>query len=285
MSFAINTNVVANKTYGALSQVQGNLNKSLERLSTGSRINTAADDAAGLSISEGLRSRISGFQVASRNAQDGISVIQTAEGALGEVGNILHRMRDLAVQAGNDSNSAESRAAIKAEADELANELYRIQQSTNFNGINLLDGSAGDAGVMSFQVGADAGDHSVITVSFSNVATVLGDAMSTDGTDGTALEFDTAENASTSLTAIDSAITALSTHRSGLGASQNRLESALATIQTATENLQAADSRIRDVDMAAEMVNYSKNQILAQAGLSMLSQANSAPQNVLALLR
>lgn len=285
MSFAINTNVVANKTYGALSQVQGNLNKSLERLSTGSRINTAADDAAGLSISEGLRSRISGFQVASRNAQDGISVIQTAEGALGEVGNILHRMRDLAVQAGNDSNSAESRAAIKAEADELANELYRIQQSTNFNGINLLDGSAGDAGVMSFQVGADAGDHSVITVSFSNVATVLGDAMSTDGTDGTTLEFDTAENASTSLTAIDSAITALSTHRSGLGASQNRLESALATIQTATENLQAADSRIRDVDMAAEMVNYSKNQILAQAGLSMLSQANSAPQNVLALLR
>lgn len=285
MTFAINTNTSALNAYRNLSSTQGNLTQSLERLSTGSRINRAADDAAGLSISEGLRSQISGLAVAERNAQDGISVIQTAEGALGEVHSILHRMRDLAVQSGNDSNNTQSRDAIKAEADELSNELHRIQQSTTFNGTKLLDGTAGTAGVMSFQVGADGNSDNTISVSLASVSTALGATLSTDGTSGTALTFDTAANATTTLNAIDTAINAISTQRSGLGASQNRLDSAISTAQVTRENLQSADSRVRDTDMASEMVNFTRNQILSQAGMSMLSQANSSSQNVLSLLR
>ncbi|KQO98225.1 flagellin N-terminal helical domain-containing protein [Leifsonia sp. Leaf264] len=282
MGSQINTNVSALNANRNLNSTQNGLAKSLEKLSSGLRINRAADDAAGLAISEGLRSQISGTKVAQRNAQDGISVIQTSEGALTEVHNILHRMRDLAVQGANDSNNDDSRAAIKKEADALGNELWRIQDSTNFNGIKLLQG-----GTKSFQVGA--GDNTtasdVVEVDLANVNTNVGALASTDGTDGSG-DFDVTDNAAanTSITAIDAAIKAVSETRADLGSQQNRFESATQSLAVSGENLAAAESRIRDTDMAAEMVTFTKNNILSQAGVSMLAQANQSGQGILKLL-
>lgn len=285
MGMQINTNIAALNAYRNLSGTQNDLSKSLEKLSSGLRINRAADDAAGLAISEGLRSQINGLSVASRNAQDGVSVIQTAEGSLTEVHSILQRMRDLAVQASNDSNNTQSRNAIKKEADGLANELHRIKESTNFNGINLLKG-----GSLSFQVGAD-GDAAMaptpvnrITVNLTDVAAAVGAAGSADGTAGTTLAFDSSANAQVTIEALDTAITAISTSRADLGAAQNRFESAINTLAVSKENLSAAESRIRDTDMAAEMVNYTRSNILSQAGTAMLAQANQSNQGVLQLL-
>ncbi|WP_069386617.1 flagellin [Cellulosimicrobium cellulans] len=285
MGFSVNTNVSALNTYRNLTTTQASQSKSLEKLSSGLRINRAADDAAGLSIAEGLRAQVNGYAVAARNAQDGISVVQTAEGALGEAQSILQRMRDLSVQAANDTNNADARTAIKSELDELANELGRIVDSTNFNGTNLLDDTATD---LSVQVGAEgvAGGGNTITIDLTtnNLQAILGAGIHTAGTPGATVTVDTAANAQTAIETIDTALTAVSTARSGLGATQNRLEYAISNINVAAENLTSAESRIRDVDMAKEMMNYSRTNILAQAGTAMLAQANQSTAGVLQLL-
>ncbi|MFS0854175.1 flagellin [Microbacterium sp. 179-I 3D4 NHS] len=286
MGLQIATNVSALNSYRNLSANQNDVSKSLEKLSSGLRINRAADDAAGLAISEGLRSQVNGLNVAARNAQDGISVIQTAEGALTEVHSILQRVRDLAVQAGNDSNNADSRTAIKTEVTQLVDELERIADSSNFNGIQLLDGTAGadGDGVLSFQVGADGSASSQITVDLSSaniktLATGLRTAIVT--TDG----FADPTVAATTITRIDTEIKAVSSARADLGAVQNRFESTINSLQVSAENLSAAKSRIADTDMAAEMVKYTAANILQQAGTAMLAQANQSGQGVLQLLR
>ncbi|MGH1550133.1 flagellin [Leifsonia poae] len=281
MGMQINTNIAANNAYRNLNNTQSDLSKSLEKLSSGLRINRAADDAAGLAISEGLKSQVGGLTVAARNAQDGISVVQTAEGSLTEVHSILQRMRDLAVQGGNDSNNATSRAAIQTEADELGKELYRITNGTNFNGIDLLKG-----GTLTFQVGAGSTANDSIDVNLANVATSVGALASADGV-ANPTGFDVTDNAAakTTITAIDGAIDAISTARSTLGASQNRFESAVRSLNVSKENLSAASSRITDTDMAEEMVKYTRSNILSQAGTAMLAQANQSNQGVLQLLR
>ena len=391
MGMQINTNISALNSYRNLSNTQNDLSKSLEKLSSGLRINRAADDAAGLAISEGLRSQVSGLKVAARNAQDGISVIQTAEGGLTEVTSILQRLRDLAVQSGNDSNNADSRDAITSEATALVAELDRISKSTNFNGTNLLDGSQTS---MKFQVGADGDASSQIGISLTsaNVGTVasalgvgntgttwamtdgaagagtsgaitgdlaytvtegtttslvtvddlgaagtfdtvqdLADALNADAgfadklvasvvfnaagaatginvkslSGGTiavtapnatvtgaatagaagALDFTSAAGSQAAITLLDTQITKISSARADLGAVQNRFESTINSLNVSAENLTAAESRIRDTDMASEMVNYTRSNILAQAGTAMLAQANQSNQGVLQLLQ
>jgi flagellin len=377
MGMQVNTNIAANNAYRNLATTQNDLSKSLEKLSSGLRINRAADDAAGLAISEGLKSQVGGLTVAARNAQDGISVIQTAEGSLNEVTSILQRMRDLAVQAGNDSNNTESRAAITTEANALTTELTRISAGTNFNGTQLLDGSEAS---LSFQVGAnsDASSQIAVDLSKANVATI-GKGLSsanvgtsydpgmpvasgtltfsvTDGskvtsvvtgnvaidtttaastkasvaalnsdsafkaggltasvdeygalnikssTGGTVTEggklgpattaskigglnFSDAAGAAASIATLDKQITAVSTARADLGASQNRFESVIKNLAVSKENLTAAGSRIRDTDMAEEMVKYTRANILSQAGTAMLAQANQSNSGVLQLLQ
>ncbi|WP_104082091.1 flagellin [Cryobacterium sp. Y11] len=426
MGMQVNTNIAANNAYRNLATTQNDLSKSLEKLSSGLRINRAADDAAGLAISEGLKSQVGGLTVASRNAQDAISVIQTAEGSLNEVTSILQRMRDLAVQAGNDSNSAQSRNAISTEVTALHEELVRIKDSTNFNGTKLLDGpNAAGTSILNFQIGADGNSASQMSVDLESsdigevanalkFGTTVGEALSFDladanlstirtaiaddasylddaGTgpadakitfttgnqdvnvflDGTArtdvelaaalnanedfsrtysatnepvlvdgeptgattlviarreidpesngsdlittvafqtgaqietaaagttgspvmvrddvlLGFNTAAEAQASITAIDEQITAVSTARAELGSYQNRFESVIKNLAVSKENLTAAGSRIRDTDMAEEMVKYTRANILSQAGTAMLAQANQSNQGVLQLLQ
>ncbi|PXA67380.1 flagellin [Cryobacterium arcticum] len=286
----INTNLAANNTYRNLASTQTDMAKSLERLSSGLRINRAGDDAAGLAISEGLKSQVGGLTVASRNAQDAISVVQTAEGSLNEVQTILQRVRDLAVQAGNDSNNADSRKAISTEVAALGAELTRIGESTNFNGTKLLDGSAGAGadGVMSFQVGAGSEDSDQITVNLSNI-TQIGLDITALATGATTADpgagFVDAAAALTTIGDLDTLITGVSTSRAELGASQNRFESVIRNLAVSKENLTAAGSRIRDTDMAEEMVKYTRSSILSQAGTAMLAQANQSNQGVLTLLR
>ncbi|MDJ0319322.1 flagellin [Pseudarthrobacter sp. PS3-L1] len=276
MGMQINTNLAANNTYRTLNNTQNDLSKSLEKLSSGMRINRAGDDAAGLAISEGLKSQANGMGVAARNAQDGISVIQTAEGSLSEVQTILQRVRDLAVQAGNDSNNADSRTAIQTEVTALGDELTRISTSAEFNGTKLLNTAA--AGTpMSFQIGANGSADNQIAVNLTDVGAIA--------TAVKALTFDNAANAALAITATDTQITAVSTARADLGASQNRFESVVRNLQVSKENLTAANSRIRDTDMAEEMVKFTKNNILSQAGTAMLAQANQSSQGVLQLLR
>ncbi|WP_217184131.1 flagellin [Streptomyces sp. AC495_CC817] len=286
MGLQIATNIGALNAYRNLSANQNDVSKSLEKLSSGLRINRAADDAAGLAISEGLRSQVNGLNVAARNAQDGISVIQTAEGALTEVHSILQRVRDLAVQAGTDSNNADSRKAITTEVTQLVDELTRISDNTNFNGIKLLDASAGAAGdgKLSFQVGADGSASSQISVNLASadiktLAANLKTAIVT--TDG----FANPTVAAATITTVDTAIKSVSSARADLGAVQNRFESTINSLQVSAENLSAAKSRIADNDMAAEMVKYTAANILQQAGTAMLAQANQSGQGVLQLLR
>ena len=366
----INTNLAAMNAQRNLGASQSNLNQSLERLSSGLRINSAKDDAAGLVISEGLRSQIGGLKQATRNAQDGISVTQTAEGALNEVQNMLQRVRDLAVQAANDSNDVNARSAITSEVTALREEISRIGASTNFNGTNLLDGSAS---TLKFQVGADgdatsaiavnltSADLSAVTAALQGTGTtfavdtptaVTGDLSFTDGSvsstvtlgaantyktvqdvadalngdsgfkanftasvdkdnqllvqsksgdavavtapgtgvgAGTAsvggLDFSSHDGAQAALGVIDGQIAAISSARGELGAVQNRFESTIANLGVSVENLSASESRIRDADMAMEMTEYSRNQVLQQAGTAMLAQANQSAQSVLSLLR
>lgn len=387
MGFQINTNVSAMNAYRNLSMTQNDMSKSLEKLSSGLRINRAADDAAGLALAEGLKSQVGGLTVASRNAQDGIGVVQTAEGALTEVHSILQRMRDLAVQAGNDSNNAESRGAIKTEVDGLTAELGRIAQNTNFNGTKLLDGSNSS---LSFQVGADGGDGNQIVVDLNaDVSTLAAslssapagtrinvDAFATNGTatigagdhvftstkdgvtkevtvsvatapasvedyaaqlsadknfsssfsvavernangtgtgivvtakdggvasytdanglsdagvvtppaGGAGLDFSSAGGAKAAISILDTKIAEISSARAELGAVQNRFESTIKNVNVSIENLSAAESRIRDTDMAKEMADFTRSSILSQAGTAMLAQANQMNQGVLQLL-
>ncbi|WP_315108321.1 flagellin [uncultured Microbacterium sp.] len=276
MGMQINTNVGALNAYRNLSNTQNDLSKSLEKLSSGLRINRAADDAAGLAISEGLRSQVNGLNVAARNAQDGISVIQTAEGALTEVHSILQRVRDLTAQGANDSNNAKSREAIQKEINTLGDELTRIADSTNFNGIKLLSGGT----TLTFQVGAGA------VAADDQISVALTD-FDTLGTDIKTLAATMTDAASygAALAGIDTQIQAVSTARAGYGALQNRFESTINSLNVSAENLAAAESRIRDTDMASEMVKFTSANILSQAGTAMLAQANQANQGVLQLLR
>ena len=251
--------------------------KSTEKLSSGYKINRAADDAAGLSISEKMRSQIRGLNKASSNAQDGVSLVQTAEGALNETHSILQRMNELATQAANGTNTSVDRSAIRAELDQLTSEINRIQSTTQFNTMNLLDGTfSGATKQMKLQVGALSGQS--INFSIANMcATKIGLQ--------TALSVSTFTKAGSYMKAVQDAIEVVSKQRSAMGAIQNRLEHTIANLDTTSENTQSAESRIRDTDMASEMVTYSKNNILAQAGQSMLAQANQSTQGVLSLLQ
>jgi len=286
MGMQVNTNISALNSYRNLSNTQNDLAKSLEKLSSGLRINHAADDAAGLAISQGLQSQVGGLTVASRNAQDGISVIQTAEGSLSEVQTILQRVRDLAVQSGNDSNNAASRTAISTEVKALGAELTRISASANFNGTKLADGTNS---ALTFQVGAgSAAASDQISVNLTNVATIgtAITALATETTLGAGDDgFSSSAKALTTIASLDTKITAVSTARADLGAQQNRFESVIRNLSVSTENLTAAKSRITDTDMAAEMVKYTRSNILSQAGTAMLAQANQGNQGVLQLLR
>lgn len=251
--------------------------KSTEKLSSGYKINRAADDAAGLSISEKMRSQIRGLNKASSNAQDGVSLVQTAEGALNETHSILQRMNELATQAANGTNTSVDRSAIRAELDQLTSEINRIQSTTQFNTMNLLDGTfSGTTKQMKLQVGALSGQS--INFSIANMcATKIG---LTDK-----LSVSTFTKAGSYMKSVQGAIEVVSKQRSAMGAIQNRLEHTIANLDTTSENTQSAESRIRDTDMASEMVTYSKNNILAQAGQSMLAQANQSTQGVLSLLQ
>jgi flagellin len=270
MGLQINTNVAAMNAYRNLSGTQNAMATSLERLSSGLRINRAADDAAGLAISEKLRAQSNGLNQATSNAQDGISLIQTAEGALNETHSILQRMRQLTVQAGNDTNGSEERTNIATELTALKDELDRISDTTQFNKQDLLKGSFS----ATLQVGANSGQTMDVAINASDSATLGVDAL--DVTDAAAV--------ATSLDAIDDAISTVSTDRAGLGALQNRLQHTINSLSVAAENAAASESRIRDTDMAKEMTSFTRSQILQQAGVSMLAQANQAPQSVLKLL-
>jgi flagellin len=267
----INHNLAASNTHRQLSINTNNTSKNIEKLSSGLRINRAGDDAAGLAISEKMRAQIRGLDQASRNSQDGISMIQTAEGALNETHAILQRMRELAVQSSNDTNVTEDRAALDKEYQALSLEITRISDDTEFNKQKLWDGSTT---AVDFQVGANAGQK--ITYTFSNM-----DAATLTATGG----LTTKALSQTALAAVEVAIGKVSTERAQLGAVQNRLEHTVNNLNTSAENLQAAESRIRDVDMAKEMMSQTKNGILAQAAQAMLAQANQQPQGVLQLLR
>ncbi|MBN1067059.1 flagellin [Clostridium botulinum] len=247
--------------------------KSMEKLSSGLRINRAGDDAAGLSISEKMRGQIRGLDQASRNSQDGISMIQTAEGALNETHSILQRMRELAVQSSNSTNVTSDRTAIASEMDQLQQEITRIADQTEFNTQNMFKTGAS----VTFQVGANCGQ--TISVEFTSMSA---GALSIAGM-STAIS--THAGATAAISTINNALEAVSTERSKLGAVQNRLEHTIANVNNASENLTAAESRVRDVDMAKEMMAFSKNNILNQAAQAMLGQANQQPQGVLQLLR
>ena len=287
MGLRINQNIAAMNSYRNLSVTDGQMSKSLEKLSSGFRINRAADDAAGLAISEGLRSQIGGLKVAVRNAQDGVSVVQTAEGALTETHSILQRMRDLAVQASNGgSNDVDSQKAADTEFKELAKELDDIASKTKFGGTALLDGTYN----AKFQIGANNGDQLSVTINNGGTAPANLSFSST----GLGVNADTLSGATvtagvtaaqTALTNVDKAIKTVSTSRATLGATQNRLEHKINNLNVAVENLSASESRIRDTDMASEMMQFTRSQILSQAGTAMLAQANQAPQGVLRLLQ
>ena len=267
MSLRIQNNVEAFNAHRQLSGTSDKLGKAMERLSSGYRINRAADDAAGLAISEKLQGQIGGLDQAQRNAQDAISLVQTAEGNLQEVHSMLQRVRELAVQYKNGSLSTNDRAAIQSEVNMLGSEVERIGASAQFNGILLLSSAAN----ITFQVGAQDGE--VITVSTIS----LGASASPTVFQLTATGMDISE--------IDAAIDSISAQRAQFGAVQNRLEHTVANLGVAVENLSASESRIRDTDMASEMVNFTKAQILSQAGTAMLAQANQAPNSVMSLLR
>ena len=256
-----------------------NLSKSTEKLASGYRINRAADDAAGLSISEKMRGQIRGLEQASSNAQDGVSLIQTAEGALNEIHSIVQRMRELTVQAANDTNVTSDRVAISKEIHALKSEITRIASQTEFNTMKLLDGSFTGK---KLQVGANARQQISINIVAMSAGNVKGLKLSTIGS---TIATKSAKDITALLSIIDGAMSTVSTQRSALGAIQNRLEHTIANADNVAENLTDAESRIRDTDMADEMVRFSKNNILQQAGQSMLAQANQSTQGVLSLLQ
>jgi flagellin len=275
MGIFINTNVASIEAQKNLGYNQAQLQVSFNRLSSGLRINSAKDDAAGLAISESLKSQIRSFNVAERNASDGISMAQTAEGALGEVHGILGRMRELAVQSANGSLTATDRGFLQTEFSSLQAEITRIQGSARFNGRALVSSTAE---TITLQVGLDNTTSDQISVTLGGVSLATISGLST------AISGSTASGALASLSTIDTAITSVSTARATFGAAMNRLEVASASIQTMRLNLSAANSRIRDVDVATETSTLSRNQVLSQAGVSVLAQANQLPTLALNLM-
>ncbi|SHL50105.1 flagellin [Anaerocolumna jejuensis DSM 15929] len=273
----IQHNMNAANTNRQLGATTTNLGKTTEKLSSGYKINRAGDNAAGLSISEKMRSQIRGLDQGSTNAQDGISLIQTAEGALNETHSILQRMRELAVQSANGTNQSEDRTALNDEVTQLKAEVNRIASQTQFNGMNLLDGSFSATKALKLQVGANGGQTISAVIKDMSMTSILSGKVSPDVTDFA--------KATSALSAIDKAIANVSAQRSSLGAIQNRLEHTIANTDNTSENLQAAESRIRDTDIAKEMVKYSKDSVLQQAAQSMLAQANQSTQGVLSLLK
>lgn len=268
----IQHNISALNTHRNLGFNNAQASKNLEKLSSGYKINRAGDDAAGLAISEKMRGQIRGLDMATKNAQDGISLIQTAEGALNETHAILQRMRELSVQSASDTNVSTDRGHLNKEITALKTEIDRISSDTQFNKMNLLDGTFT---AKSIHIGANANQKLDVTITKSDSAT-LG---------LTATKIDTKADANTAITSIDAAIETISSTRSSLGAVQNRLEHTINNLGTTSENLTAAESRIRDTDMAKEMMGFTKNNILTQAAQSMLAQANQQPQGVLQLLQ
>ena len=279
MALTVNTNVASLSAQRSLGGSQNMLNTSLERLSTGLRINSAKDDAAGLAIGERFTSQVRGLNQAARNTNDAISLVQTAEGALKEVSSNLQRIRELAVQSVNATNSASDRTALDGEVQQLIAEIDRVATKTEFNGTALLDGTFA---AQSFQVGANAGDTITITqIGSTGTAQLLsGGTFST-----TVVGVSTVSDAVDAISNIDIALSEVNSSRASLGAYQNRFESVVASVQTTSENLSASRSRVVDADFAQETANLTKAQILQQSGIAMLSQANSVPQNVLALLQ
>jgi flagellin len=272
MGLRVNTNIASMNAQRNLSSVSVRLQGNFKRLSSGLRISTAADDAAGLGISERMRSQIRSYGAAQRNAQDGISLVQTAEGALNEVNSILNRMRELSIQSSNGTLSTADRATLDTEYQELINEIGRISSTSTFNGVQLIDGSTT---ALDIQAGINSAE--VITISLQDAtATALG---------LTGLNVSTAASAAATLTVIDQAVSIVTTARGALGSAQNRLQSAISSIANASENLAAAESRIRDVDVATETADLTRNSIMQQAAVSMLAQANVQPQLALSLLQ
>lgn len=272
MPSVVNSNISALNTQRNLNRSQGDLATSLQRLSSGLRINSAKDDAAGLAIADRMTSQIRGLNQAVRNANDGISVAQVAEGALSETTNALQRIRELAVQSASDTNSAADRTSLQKEVTALLAEVDRVATDTKFNGTALMDGTFTSKLI---QVGADAGQTIQIDITDAGAATLGVDVV----------DISTQAGANTALGLLDTAIAAVNTSRADLGALQNRFSSVVASNQATAENVSAARSRIQDADFAAETANLSRAQILQQAGTAMLAQANQQPQNVLTLLR
>lgn len=283
MAQTINTNVASLNAQRNLNSSQGSLGTTLQRLSSGLRVNSAKDDSAGLAIAERMNTQVRGMNVAIRNANDGISLAQTAESALGKIGDNLQRMRELAVQSANDTNSADDRTMLDTEFKQLALENARVITNTKFNGQELLTGSGGTAGEFTFQVGANTSVDNQITVSTLDIASAMGSG--TQGAGSTATLGASAGNARSAMDNIDAAIKAIGTSRATFGAAQNRFDAVISNLQVASENQAAARGRIMDADFATETANLSRTQILQQAGTAMLAQANSLPQNVLSLLR
>ena len=276
MASTINTNMSSLTAQRALSSTQGSLSTSMQRLSTGLRINSAKDDSAGLAIAERMTAQVKGMAVAGRNANDAISLAQTAEGSLGKIGESLQRMRELAVQSSNSTNSSSDRANLDEEYTALASEVTRVIEGTKFNGNNLLNASAAD---MVFQVGADAVATDAITVTLTDMSSGTGMTAALAG------GITSASEALARMTNLDAAIDEVTSARSNLGSVQNRFESVVANLSTTSENLQAAKGRIMVADFAVETSNMSRAPVLQQAGNAMLAQANQAPQQVMSLLR
>jgi len=307
----INHNLASINTLNQLQRNTSSTQSSLEKLSSGLRINRASDDAAGLAISEKMRGQIRGLEQSSRNAQDAISLIQTAEGGMSEIHSLLHRMRELAVQAANDTNTETDRGEIQKEVDQLTSEINRVSNTTEFNTKTLLDSSVSGSNGLTMQIGANGGQTFTITISdmravaLGVAASGAGDLNQTslsgltanftvasgvyleNGTSATTRGLDllTSSNATAAIDVIDDAIKTVSSERSKLGSYQNRLDHVISNLNNSAENLTAAESRVRDVDMAHEMMEFTKNNILSQAAQAMLAQANQQPQAVLQLLK
>lgn len=275
MASAINTNIMSLNAQRNLNTSQTSLSTSLQRLSSGLRINSASDDAAGLSISTGLTSQINGLNQATRNANDGVSLAQTADGALSQISSILQRMSQLAVQASTATVGTSQRTTINAEVSQLKTQIGQIASKTNFNGVNLLSGS--NTSGFTLQIGANQGDTLKLTISGATLSILGLSALTVSGT--------SVSNAASAIKAIKSALDKINSNRANLGASINRLGYVVSLNQITSNNLSAANSQIQDTDYAAETANLTKNNILQQAGTSILAQANSLPQNVLSLLR
>ncbi|TVU76166.1 flagellin FliC [Pseudoalteromonas distincta] len=272
MALTVNTNVSSLNSQRNLSNSTNDLSTSFERLSSGLRVNSAKDDAAGLQIGTRLQSQVNGLNQGARNANDGISISQTAEGALDETTNMLQRMRVLSIQSANGSNSVSDRTALNKEFTELKSEIDRIANDTTFGGVNVLDGSYD----VDFQVGADA--NQIIGLKITTTMDQTGLAL-------TAIDIDTASDAQAAITAIDNALSAVNSVRADLGAKQNRFSSTIRNLESVAENVSASKSRIMDADFAAESANLARNQVLQQASSSMLAQANQQPQIALSLLQ